>query len=131
MLATMWTVEGEEFAVDQFAATYQIDQDTIWRKGEPRRPGYVPTTSGFRLAVTEAEAWDAAIAELQVFLRDKQPAIAALGRLSVRQELDIGFTVGGEPHTDSVSLPPALLAQIAAAGITLVVSAYPLHTLIE
>lgn len=127
MLAVVWRVSDERWDVDSFVAEFGLEPSGVWRKGDLDRRGRRRGESGFNLAIDrDDDDLPHALEDIRTFLKANRTALARLRAEGIRSTLDIGITVGADPHyTRSVCLAAADLAAIAAEGIDLEVSAYP------
>ena len=90
---------------------FHLEPSRVWRRGESRHD-----TSGFNLPIADAEEFLASSAELLTELREQGATI----------ELDFALMAGAEEaFTKSITFSSATLARFAAAGVNLIVSAYP------
>ena len=127
MLAVVWRVSDERWDVDSFVAEFGLEPSRVWRKGDLGRRGRPRVESGFNLSIDrDDDDLPHALEDIRTFIKANRTALARLRAEGIRSTLDIGITVGADPHyTRSVSLAAADLAAIAAEGIDLEVSAYP------
>ena len=128
MLIAVWRVKGATFNVDDFLETHTLAVDLVWRVGESRRKHQRFDTSGFSLSLdssTSDPSWEHMIDDIRSFLIENTSIIEALHQLDVRQEIDIGFTVGYKPFTRSLRFSPDLLSMFVDLQIDVVASAYP------
>ena len=126
MLAVVWCVEGARFDVEEFIARFGLAPDVIWREGEHTRRGRPYATSGLSLSIDTAETMDGILQDILRFVRTEQPMLEAARTAQLSSVIDIGFTVGDDDHfTRTLRVPPELLAELGASGISLEVSAYP------
>ena len=126
MVFTTLRVRGIDFPVDTFLSERQLEVSTVWRRGEPTRTGRPHEDSGFNIAQPDADSWVIALPVVRAFLESQSELLDDLHTHGVEVILDLGVTAGEEKsYAPSLDFPPDLLAQFAARGVTLCVSAYP------
>ncbi|MFT3913853.1 MAG: hypothetical protein QM704_07005 [Anaeromyxobacteraceae bacterium] len=108
------------------AAHPAVEPGSTWQKGDPDLRGEREEASGFSLLVSQDLPWEetleatlARLAELAPLLRDLRAAGADVW-------VDFGMTVGAlESYAEAVVFSPEDLGRLAALGVAVVVSAYP------
>lgn len=119
-------ISGNDFAVDDFLESRNLEVDAVWRKGDVTFRGRVMDDSGFNLSLPDAESWVQALPSVHSFLRAERELFRELLGQNVKMELDIGVTVGEEKSfAPSLQFPADFLTDLVSAGVTLNVSAYP------
>jgi hypothetical protein len=126
MVFTTLRVRGADFPVDAFLRERRLQVSAVWRKGEPMRGGHVFEDSGFNISLPDAESWAMALPAVRAFLESERTLLEHLHALALQSVLDVGVSVGEErSYAPSLEFPHDVLAQLAAHGVSLCVSAYP------
>ena len=96
----------------------------VWRIGDHDRLKGVATTGGFTLGLADDDDTGQALQDAHHNLQLVAEGITRLVAEGVNVEIDVAlFVTGTRPKT--LTVPQALLAELAAMGVRLVVSAYP------
>jgi hypothetical protein len=129
----MLRVSGADLDVDALLNGCEIEPVVVWRKGEPRSPASQPTGkvhsfSGANFEVSGADFSELKlqIADALVFLREHESFVRRLRSFPGVEELCLDF--GSDirpPGWCSFSFPPELLVAVGSAGVSLVLSVYP------
>lgn len=124
-------VSGPDLDVDALVtAARPSAAHEVWRRGElVGDEGHVARTSGVQIELVdtadEAEVVDA----LDAFLESDAAFLAAFARFVGDETLAVvscALWVGGDEPV-SLTLPPALLARLAGAGLSVEVAGYPVE----
>jgi hypothetical protein len=124
-------VSGPTLDVDALVAAARPNgTHEIWRRGElVGDEGHVARTSGLQIELVDAAEEADALYAIDAFLDAESSFLSVLGRV-VGDETQAVIScalwvVGDEPV--SVTLPSALQARLAAAGLSLEVTGYPIE----
>jgi len=120
----MLRASAPNFDPVDFLERHGLKADAVWRRGEERRRGAIQENSGFNLLVAECSSHGELAQALHEFLHLHSGAVADFARAGIAAELDIGLMVYPFGST-GFQLPPALMADIAGAGLSLRISCYP------
>ena len=123
-------VSGPDFDVDALvAAARPTGAYEVWRRGElVGDEGHVARTSGLQIELADASEEFDVPAAIEAFLDTEAPLLAALARATddeTQAVLACALWVLGDEAV-SLTLPPALLAQLAAAGLSFEATGYPI-----
>ena len=120
---------GSAAALAAVRAVLNLDVDREWKKGDPRRPGVVQEHAGFNACVADVDDPAALMAKLREFLVTCKARGAVLASPELSTQLDVGFSVGGSRQfSASLVFAPSDMRLLAALGIELRVSAYPVSS---
>jgi hypothetical protein len=124
-------VSGPELDVDALVAVARPNgTHELWRRGElVGDEGQVARTSGLQIELTDA-ADDAQVLDaIEAFFDTESAFLAALARVTTDDTHAVIscalWVLGDEPVT--LTLPPALHGRMAAAGLSLEVTGYPIE----
>jgi hypothetical protein len=124
-------ISGPDLDVDALVAAARPNgTHEIWRRGElVGDEGQVARTSGLQIELADAAEEADVLDAMDAFLDVEASFIVALARVVTDDTHAVVacalWVVGNEPV--SLSLPPALHERLAAAGLSLEVTAYPIE----
>jgi hypothetical protein len=129
----MLRVSGADLDVDALLNECEIEPVVVWRKGEPRSPASQPTGKVHSFSGANFEVSGADFSELRsqiedavAFFRENESFVRRLRSYPGVEELCLDF--GSDirpPGWCSFSFPPELLVAVGSAGVSLVLSVYP------
>lgn len=100
--------EGSDAALTSLRKAFDLEIDSDWKRGEPRRHGGVHDKSGLNACVADVTSPAELVGEIQEFINKclKRREVFSSSELSA--QLDIGITVGGSgQYLASVVFPSA------------------------
>jgi hypothetical protein len=108
-------VSGEKFNADAFLHGSSFTPCKVWHRGDPR-PGNRPpqTTSGFNVAVSDAEDLPTEVSDAIAFLNRFRADMAALKAQTTATDLVLDFGVPGRDVAAQFDRFPSELVQVAA-----------------
>jgi len=122
-------VSGPDLDVDALtAAGRPRGAHEVWRRGElVGDEGHVALTSGLQIELVDAADEADVLDALDAFLETEAAFLAALARVPTDETLSVlacALWVGGDEPV-SLTLPAPLAARVAAAGISIEVTGFP------
>jgi hypothetical protein len=119
-------VASADLDVDTIIEQFSLQPSLVWRRGEPRRKSGTHATSGFNLSLGDAETAAEAVTIAREFVASAADLISALAAQDATVEIDFGMMVGVEgSFAPSIRLDRSVLTLFAAAGVDVLISAYP------
>jgi hypothetical protein len=120
------SVKGADEALISLQKAFPIAVESTWRKGDRRRNGALWEVSGFSATIADAASPVELIDALRDFLAECSSRGIVLGERGLEAQVSVGVTVGeAKQYVACIDLPRALLAALAACGVSLAFSAYP------
>ncbi|MFO0584805.1 MAG: hypothetical protein U0229_21240 [Anaeromyxobacter sp.] len=108
------------------AAHPSVEPDTVWRKGDRDLRGEPEEASGFSLLVSQDLPWEETLEATHARLAELAPLLAELRRAGADLWVDFGMMVGAlDAYAVAVAFSPEDMSRLAALGVAVVVSAYP------
>jgi hypothetical protein len=104
------------------------ESSSVWQEGEPYKSGHkrFHRDSGLSVAYPEEASWISALPKVESILVQQSTLLKAAADMECTIELSIGVTVGSaESFAPSMELPVSLLSALAAAKVSVTITAYP------
>ena len=134
-MSCMLRASGDDFDVDAFLASCELEPIAVYHRGEPRFPASQPegprnSRSGVNFEASGADFSELALQmeEALAFLRENEPFLARLRDCPGVEVLVLDF--GAEIHPPgwcSFNFRSELLLAMGALGISLELSVYPVE----
>lgn len=119
-------LSGSDASLDEVVRKLNLEVNTRFKAGDPRRRSGIQTTSGVNASIAEAENPSDMLAQTRTFLARCLKHGPTLFTNGVDAELSIGVTVGDSiQYVPSVDLSPSEIRDLAVLGIALNFTAYP------
>ena len=123
-------VSGPDFDVDALvAAARPTAAHEVWRRGElVGDEGHIARTSGLQIELVDASEEADVSGAIETFLDMEAPLLTALVRVTSDEThavVSCALWVLGDEAV-SLTLPPALLTRLAAAGLSFETTGYPI-----